>query len=309
MTLEGGARLDWGALRDFGVVAERGSLSEAARVLGVSQPTLTRRMAALEAQLGAEVMRRGPRGIELTETGEAILDPIRQMRDAAGSVDVSATGRDASLSGIVRVSATEGLANHWCTPELLEFQRAHPSIQIEIDVRNRNANLLRREVDIALRLGRPRQKELVARKLGEVKLGMYASSDYVARCGRPESLAELESHACISFDASITDTAAGEWVESLVGPSRPVFRSTSLMTQLQAVRCGWGIGMTSIFIVAEDDDLERVLPEVEHVLGVWLVTHPGLRRSARIRAVYDFLVERFERDREWIAGRSLRVPR
>jgi DNA-binding transcriptional LysR family regulator len=297
-------RLDWSWLRDFGVVAETGSLSEAARVLGVSQPTLTRRMAALEEQLDAEVLRRGPRGIELTETGEAILEPIRRMRDEASAVDVAATGRDAALEGTVRVSATEGLADYWCTPALLEFQRAHPAIRIEIDVNNRNANLLRREADIALRLMRPRQQELVARRVGDVALGLYAAMSYLERRGRPESIDALASHSCVGFDESIVDTDAGRWVERLAGSGRPVFRSTSLITQLQAIRCGWGIGITSVFIAAEVGGLERVLPEIGHSLEVWLVTHPGLRRSARIRAVYDFLAERFERDRESIAGRA-----
>ena len=100
------------------------------------------------------------------------------------------------------------------------------------------------------------------------------------------------------------DTEVGRWSEALTGPSQPVFRSTSLMTQLQAVRSGWGIGMTTVFVAEMDDTIERVLPDVERQLGVWLVTHPGLRRSARIRAVYDFLVERFELDRQMLAGQG-----
>jgi len=304
MILSSIERLDWSWLRDFGVVAETGSLSEAARVLRVSQPTLTRRMAALEEQLGAEVLRRGPRGIELTETGEAILEPIRRMRDEASVVGVAATGRDAALAGTVRVSATEGVANYWCTPVLLDFQREHPAIRIEVDVRNRNANLLRREADIAIRLLRPRQQELVARRVGDLALGLYASTSYLERRGRPDSIDALTSHAFVGFDESLVDTDSGRWIEKLAGPGRAVFRSTSLNTQLQAVRCGWGIGITAVFIAEKAGGLERVLPEIKHSLGVWLVTHPGLRRSARIRAVYDFLAERFERDRESIGGRS-----
>ncbi len=304
MILSSLERLDWSWLRDFGVVAELGSLSEAARALGVSQPTLTRRMAALEAQLGAEVLRRGPRGIELTETGEAILAPIRRMRDEASAVGVAATGRDAALAGTVRVSATEGIANYWCTPALMEFQRAHPAIRIEIDVRNRNANLLRREADIAIRLLRPRQQELVARKVGDLAIGLYASTSYVERRGRPDSIEALASHDCVGFDESLVDTDSARWLEHRAGPRGMVFRSTSLNTQLQAIRCGWGIGITAVFIAEKVGDLERVLPEIGHSLEIWLVTHPGLRRSARIRAVYDFLAQRFERDREAIAGRA-----
>jgi len=301
---ERGGQLEWSWLRDFEAVAETGSLSEAARALGVSQPTLTRRMAALEEHLGAELLRRGPRGVELTETGEAILQPVRRMREEAGRVDLVATGRDAALSGAVRVSATEGLASHWCTPVLRDFQRAHPGIRIEIDVRNRNANLSRREADVAIRLGRPRQQELVARRVGDVALGLYAASEYLELFGRPGSREALAGHACVGLDEAINDTAAGRWIEGTIGAGRVVFRATSLMTQLEAVRSGWGIGAASIFIASEVPGIERVLEEVEHSIDVWLVTHPGLRRSARIRAVFDFLAERFAADRERLAGQG-----
>lgn len=297
-------RLDWSWLRDFGVVAEEGSLSEAARRLGVSQSTLTRRMAALEDELGAEVLRRGPRGVELTETGEAILEPIRRMGGEVRQVDVLATGRDAALSGTVRVSTTEGLANHWCTPVLGEFQRVHPDIHFEIDVRNRNANLLRREADIAIRLGRPRHQELVARKVAELAVGLYASAEYLERFGRPRSRSELREHRTIAFDETLRDTAVGRWIEELLGGGNVAFRSTGILTQLEAVRAGWGVGFSSLFIAQQTPGIERVVEEVEHRVDVWLVTHPGLRRSARIRAVYDFLGERFEADRDRLAGRA-----
>jgi DNA-binding transcriptional LysR family regulator len=294
--------LDWSWLRDFGVVADEGSLSEAARRLGVSQSTLTRRMAALEEKLGAEVLRRGPRGIELTETGEAMLEPIRRMVGEVRQVDLVATGRDAALSGTVRVSTTEGLANHWCTPVLRDFQRAHPAIRFEMDVRNRNANLLRREADIAIRLGRPHQQELVARRAADLGIGLYASTEYLERFGRPDSQAAIADHRTICFDETLRDTGVGHWIESVLGSGDVVFRATGLMTQLEAVRCGWGIGFSSIFIAQSIPEIERVVADVDFRVGVWLVTHPGLRRSARIRAVYDFLSERFEADRERLAG-------
>jgi DNA-binding transcriptional LysR family regulator len=261
-------------------------------------------MAALEERLGAQVLRRGSRGVELTEVGEAILAPIQRMREEVREVDQTATGSDAALSGTVRVSATEGVANHWCTPVLRDFQVAHPEIRIEMDVRNRNANLLRREADVAIRLGRPRQQELVARRVGELALGLFASSDYLERVGRPRSRADLAGHTCIAFDESMKDTATGRWFDEVVEGGRVVFRSTSLQNQLEAIRSGWGIGVTSIFIGRAIPALERVIEEVELTIDVWLVTHPGLRRSARIRAVFDFLAERFARDQERLAGRS-----
>jgi len=298
------SQLDWSALRDFGVVAEEGSLSEAARRLGVSQSTLTRRMAALEEDLGAEVLRRGPRGVELTETGEAILEPIRRMTGEVREVDLVATGRDATLSGTVRISSTEGLVNHWCTPTLRDFQREHPAIRFELDVSMRNANVLRREADIALRLGRPRQQELVARRGADLRVGLYASTEYLERFGRPGTIEEIANHQTICFDEALRGGGVGAWIEKLLGGGNVVYRATGLMTQLEAVRCGWGIGFSSVFIANEIPELERVVPELEHAIEIWLVTHAGLRRSARIRAVYDFLAERLEADRERLAGRA-----
>jgi DNA-binding transcriptional LysR family regulator len=294
---------DWAWLRDFAAVAEGGSLSAAARRLGISQPTLTRRVAALEERLGSEVLHRGPRGVQLTEIGEAILPMVRRIRDEIAQIELTAGGRDAALAGTVRISATEGLANHWCTPLLRELQRAHPGIDIEIDVRNRNANLVQREADIGIRLGRPRQADLVARRVADVALGLYASADYVARCGQPTTREELAAHACVGYDESIRDTETGRWIEGLVAGGRVVFRANSLTTQLEAIRCGWGIGVASVFLAREDPRLVRVMQDVELSIDLWLVTHPGLRRSARIRAVYDFLAARFEADRNRLAGR------
>jgi DNA-binding transcriptional LysR family regulator len=144
-----GAPLDWTSLRDFLAVAEGGSLSRAARRLGVSQPTLTRRMAALEARFRTELFRRTSRGVELTEAGESMLQPARQMQEDAAAVEIAVSGHDAALAGAVRVTATEGLGIHWLTPVLAEWQALHPAIEIDVVIQNQTLNLLRREADIA----------------------------------------------------------------------------------------------------------------------------------------------------------------
>jgi DNA-binding transcriptional LysR family regulator len=290
--------LDWGALRDFAVVAEEGSLSAAARRLGVSQATLTRRMAALEAFLGSEMLRRTSRGVELTEAGEAVLAPVRRMREGAEVVALTATGRDAALRGPVRISATEGIAVGFVTPALEEFSRRHPAIELQLDVRNRNANLLRREADIAVRIGRPRDADLVAKRVAELSLGLYASREYLVARPAPESLDDLTRHRMVAFDDTILNTDVGQHAEALLARGSIVFRSTSLIAQLEAVRAGFGIGLVSDFLAARDPDLVRVLPASGHRCSLWLVTHPGLRRSARIRAVYDYLAARFQAERK-----------
>ena len=300
--------LDWGSLRDFAVVAEEGSLSAAARRLGVSQPTLTRRMAALEAQLGSEILRRTSRGVELTDAGAAVLDPVRRMREGAEAVALIASGRDAALRGPVRISATEGIAVGFVTPALQAFSRRHPAIELQLDVRNRNANLLKREADIAVRIGRPRSADLVAKRVADLSLGLYGSRDYLATRPPPESLDDLARHTMVAFDDTILDTEIGQRAEALLERGSIVFRSTSLIAQLEAVRAGLGIGLLSDFLAARDPDLVRVLPGSGHRSSLWLVTHPGLRGSARIRAVYDHLAASFETERKHLLVTPDAVP-
>ena len=294
--------LNWSSLKDFLAVAQYGSLSEAARHLGVSQPTLTRRMAALEESLRAELFRRSPRGLELTDAGEALLPPARQMQEGAQAAELAVSGRDLALSGLVRITATEGLAVEWLTPALARFRERQPQIEVEIIVRNTALNVLRREADIAIRLGRPRQAELVARRTGDLVLGLYASRAYVEAHGAPETLEELRLHRGIAFDEADVYTGAGGFLERALGGARVVYRANTLGAQLSAIRAGFGIGGQACFIANRDADLLRVLPESEVRFEIWLVTHPGLRRSARIRAVYDFLAERLTAARPLLAG-------
>lgn len=296
--------VDWAALRDFLAAAECGSLSKAARRLGVSQPTLTRRMAALEESLKTELFRRSPRGLELTDVGEAILAPVRQMEQEAQVVELTVTGRDRALAGTVRLTATEGLAVEWLTPRLAEFREQHPRIDVEIIVRNTALNVLRREADIAVRLGRPRQVDLVARRVGELVLGLYASRAYLERAGRPQTPEDLADQRGVAFDEGEVHTGAGSWLERSLGGAQIVYRANTLGAQLAAIRAGFGIGGQACFIAQRDPNLVRVVPDTEVRLDIWLVTHPGLRRSARIRALYDFVAESLEADRALLAGEA-----
>jgi DNA-binding transcriptional LysR family regulator len=300
--------LDWTSLRDFLAVAETGSLSRAARRLGLSQPTLTRRMAALEERFRTELFRRTARGVELTEAGESLLEPARQMEQEAHAAEVALTGRDSALAGAVRVTATEGLGIHWLTPELAAFQALHPAIEIDVLIQNETVNLLRREADIALRLGRPRQSDLVARKLAVLAFGLYGSTAYLERHGRPARQADLAGHRAVVFDEARQDRGYAPWLEPLLSAGSVAYRTNSLQAQIAAMRAGYGIGAAARFVADRHGELDRVLPELETTLDVWLVTHAGLRRSARIRAVFDFLAERLAAARPAFAGRVAPPP-
>ncbi len=299
-----GEPLDWTSLRDFLAVAELGSFSRAARRLGVSQPTLTRRIAALEARFRTELFRRSSRGVQLTEAGESMLQPARQMQEEAAAVEIAVSGRDAALAGAVRVTATEGLGVAWLTPALAEWQAEHPAIEIDVVIQNEALNLLAREADIALRLGRPRQANLVGKRLARLAFGLYASRAYLARHGRPASGASLSAHRIVGFDDALKHREPSLWLETALAQGRIAYRSNSLLAQIAAMRAGYGIGGCACVIGDADPELERVLPEEETSLEVWLVTHEGLRRSARIRAVFDFLAGRLAAARDDFAGRA-----
>jgi DNA-binding transcriptional LysR family regulator len=261
-------------------------------------------MTALEESLRAELFRRNPRGLELTEAGEALLGPARQMREAAHAAELAVSGRDLSLAGSVRITATEGLATEWLTPELANFRRLQPRIDVEIIVRNTALNVLRREADVAIRLGRPRQAELVARRTGDLAIGLYGSHDYLERRGVPRTRDDLARHCAVAFDEGDVYTGAGGFLEKALGGAHVVYRANTLSAQRAAIRAGLGVGGQACFIADRDPDLVRVLPEHDVRFEVWLVTHPGLRRSARIRALYDFLSERLTAARALLAGEA-----
>lgn len=298
--------MDWSVIRDFLAVAEVGSLSGAARQLRVSQPTLSRRISDLEENLGATLFLRTPKGLLLTETGEGILATAKDMESAALAIERRAdAGRDA-LDGVVRVSCTEGLGTQWLPKHLAAFHKTYPRLQVEVVVDNRAVNLVRREADIALRLFRPEQPDLVARKVGHIAMGMYASNEYLASHGMPEQVADLKRHIHIGFDESLTGRSDVQTLERMFSPENILHRSNSFVGQIEAAKQGIGMAMLDCFLADPSPDLQRVLPDkLHHDMNVWLVTHAEVGRSARIRVLFDHLAEAFKADKRLFQG----VPR
>ena len=239
-TIDRARTLNWSSLKDFLVVAETGSLTAAARRLGVSQPTLTRRIAALEDSLHAELFRRSSRGLELTEVGEAALEPARRMEQGAQALELAVSARDAVPAGLVRVTATDGLAVEWLTPTLAEFRTRQPGIDFEIITRLTAMDLMRREADIAIRLGRPTEPELVARRVGDLEFGLFASRAYLERCGMPDTPADLVQHFGVSFDQVDVYSGTGSFLDKKLAPARIVYRANTISAQLAAIRAGFG---------------------------------------------------------------------
>jgi DNA-binding transcriptional LysR family regulator len=259
-------------------------------------------MTALEARLGTRLFERQGRGYVLTADGENLAEAVRRMESEALSVERRLQGRDSALSGVVRLSATEGIGALWLPQRLRRFQKQYPDIDIELVLDNTEVNLSRREADVAIRMRQsagtlPWQDALVGRRLGVLRVALYASPDYLAEHGTPASVDDLSQHATVTLDSYMAAANYNEWFIKASGGRRSAFASNSLLAQLQAVRAGFGIGVIASGLVTDELGLAPVLPDVTlPAPEVWLLFHADLKQSARIRAVVDFLAEEITAD-------------
>ncbi len=278
---------DWDNVRFFLAAARSGSLNAAAKTIGASQPTMGRRIAALERNVGAPLFDRHREGLVLTEVGRGILERALAIEEAALALDRTILAPDDGIAGPVRVSATEGLGSLWLTPRLRTIADRHRDLQLELHLDNAPVNLLRREADIALRLSRPSTPDLIARKVGELSFGLFASRGYCAEHGEPRSLAELSNHSLV--DVVLRQAAPDQaWHRVLDGEPRIAYSTNSTIAQLAAVRAGYGVSMMPRYVHGYYDDLVELLPGTDwRRRELWLVAHTDLRTSARIRLVFD----------------------
>lgn len=287
------AAADWDLFQSLHAVLEAGTLSAAARVRGLTQPTLGRHIETLEQRLGAPLFLRSPRGLQPTDLALELKPHLLEMAQAATAALRDASGAADSVSGSVRITASEIVGAEILPPMLADFHERYPGIILELMLSNTTDDLLRREADIAVRMTPPTQSALVAKKVGEVDLGFYATAGYLARHGTPASFDDLESHTVIGFDSP----ARG--VRELPGLNIPVsrdtfsFRSDSDLAQLAAIRAGIGVGVCQDGL-AHRYGLTRVMPGLTVFrLGIWIVMHENLRASRRMRLMFDHLVAGF----------------
>lgn len=288
------ATLDWSLVQTFLAVAETGSLSAAARHLGASQPTLGRKVREVEAALGVEVFRRHAKGLVLTETGQALLAPAQAMRQAAGQMALIAAGEDRGLRGAVRITASAVVSHFVLPPILADLRRAEPGIEIDLVASDSSENLLFREADIAVRMYRPGQLDVIARHVADLPLGAYAATTYLDHVGRPETTEELLALDWIGFDRNdmiIRGMAQAGWQVE-----REFFklRTDDQAAYWQLVRAGGGVGIMQQTIGATDPCVEWIMPELPlPQLPVWLAAHEAVRRVPRVARVWDVLAQAF----------------
>ena len=286
---------DWNDLRLVLGVARSGSLRGAAHTLGIDHSTAYRRLQALEAGLGQRLFHRSAGRYSATEAGERLAVAAERIEAETLALDREITGRDARLSGNLRITASETLAYRILTGLLAEFRARHPGINLELIVDNRQLDLSRREADIALRATRPKEADLFGRKLADIAWTVYGCHQYLTRRGAPTAIAELAQHDMIGWDES-TDVTAGSWLAAAIPESAIVYRTSSLINQLVAAKAGIGLAVLPCYLADAEPELTRLLAPIPALTReLWLITHQDLRRTARVRAFFELLGETLQR--------------
>jgi DNA-binding transcriptional LysR family regulator len=283
---------DWNQARAFLVTAEEGSLSAAARALGLTQPTLSRQVAGLEEALGVTLFERTSRALLLTQSGVELLAHFRTMGDAANTISVAATGQSEAVTGHVLISATDLMATFYLPPILKKLRKAAPDLQIEIIASNEVSDLRRREADIAIRHGRPTDDALFAKRLRDTTAHLFASKQYLDEVGHPKTLSDLEKLTFVGFDQPELrlDLMASRGVNLTTANFN--FSTSSATLMLELVRQGFGIGFLPVEIGAAYPELENPSAAFEPLsIETWLVAHRELKTNLRIRVVFDLLAE------------------
>ena len=281
---------DWENHRAFLAVLRHGSLSAAARALDVAQPTVRHRLAALERSVGAALFTRSPSGLVPTEAARQLGPHVEAMAAAAEAFSRAASADAATASGIVRVTASEVVGAEVVPPMLATLRDQHPSLAIELHLSNHAEDLLGQQADVAVRMVRPSQAAIVAKRVGVVRLGFFATSGYLARHGSPGSMAELAGFALIGPDREAGDLRRFRDAGLDAEHRGFALRTDSHLAQLAAIRAGVGIGVCQVGIARRHPDLVRVLPAFAPGLETWVAMHEDLRQVARVRVTFDHLV-------------------
>lgn len=285
-------KFDWNRARAFLVTAEEGSMSAAARALGMAQPTLGRQVTALERELGIVLFERVGRGLVLTQGGLELLDHVRTMGEAANRVSLTASGQSRSIEGTIRIAASEAVAAFLLPPIVARLRRTEPGIDVELVASNAASDLLRREADIAVRSFRPTQPDLVARKVKDVAVRLYGAESYLFRIGQPSSPDDLNHAEFIGFDRTNMLLNALNALGLNLSQRNFSVVTESHLVGWQLVRNGVGIGVMPEDIGDAEPLVRRALPELEPIFfPMWLAAHREVNTSRRVRMVFDLLAE------------------
>jgi DNA-binding transcriptional LysR family regulator len=289
--------LSWDLIHSFLAVAYHGSLSAAARQLGVSQPTVSRDIQTLETTTRLNLFKRTTQGLQLTEAGQRLMEAAARMGDAADLFARQAAGLSVELQGTVRISANEIVGIYLLPAAIAAFRDEHPGVHIEIVISNRASSLSKREADIALRMFRPNQPDLVARRLPDLPLGFYAHRDYIQKHGEPQTIDEFKQRAVIGFDESMDFIEGAAHMGYQFRREDFAVRTDNMLMHVNLARAGAGIVGTHVGLAEKFPELQRVLQWIDlPPLEFWAVCHSDVQFSSRIRSVMQFLVQWFAQE-------------
>lgn len=292
---------DWDDVRFFLAVAKTGSFSAAATQLNTKQTTVGRRIQALERRLGAKLFDRHRHGMEVTPAARGVLVQAESMMSNATAIERHLAGLDREMAGIVRVAATEGLAAQWLVPRLSELRRRHSDIVVQVIVGDQVLDLATRQADLAIRYFRPTSNQLVAARVGQFSMSIFASPAYIEQYGLPQHIDDLRAHHIIDHTTLHNLPTMKPWSEIVERSPSVVLRTNSSHSAMEAVKAAWGLSIFPSYS-SRTTNLVEVPISLNIVRDIWLVSHEETNKGARIRAVIDYIREQFRQDeRDWFS--------
>lgn len=296
-------RFDWDDLRFFLAVARSGRLTAAARRLGADHATVSRRITSLEESLKAKLFERRPQGYALTGHGEQLLAKAESMETEALAIQSEIGGADMALSGTVRIGAPDGFGSTFLASRFAGLAKAYPGLELQLIAMPRLLSLSKREADVAITLAPPKEGKVVARKLCDYRLGLYAAQDYLDANPPITAAEDLFGHRIVGYIDDLIFTPELDYLDEVAKGLRAHIQSSSVLAQMNAVAAGAGIGVIHHFMAVDEPRLVPVLPEsVSITRSFWLLVHADLKDVARVRAVVDFIVRESKANRALLMG-------
>jgi DNA-binding transcriptional LysR family regulator len=294
---------DWNDLRYFLAVAREGSTLSAAKALGVSQPTVQRRLAALEEPIGRKLVEHHPTGYRLTELGKMLLPYAEDVERSVMAFQRQLMSGGPEVSGTLRVTCPEGMASRLLAPLIESFRAKYPELRVDLIMTDHRLDLVKGEADVAVRMHEPGDESLIARRIADSRWAIYASRSYIERHGRPQRLEDLDHHSVIEFGGELADSHGSRWLRAAAPHATIAARGNSMLGVMAAVKSGAGLAPLPILLGGPEAGLEPVLAPVPELDSkIYLVMHPDLRRTARMRAFCDFILAEITRFRPLLMG-------
>ncbi len=294
---------DWDDLRYLLAVAREGSTLSASKSLGVSQPTVQRRLAALEAGIARKLVEQHPTGYRLTDLGTALVPHAEAVERSVAAFQRHATSGGSELSGTLRVTCPEGVASRLLVPMIAAFEARYPEVSVDLIMTDRRLDLAKGEADVAMRMHEPGDASLVARRIADSAWGVYASRSYLERHGRPQRYEDLDHHAVVEFTGEMAANQAAKWLRKTAPRARVAARANSMLGAMASVKSGAGLAPLPMLLGGSEVGIEAVLSPVPEIGSrVYLVTHADLRGTARVRAFSDFIAAEIKRLRPYLMG-------